>query len=148
MQIGILFLQKQFQLSELSQLSAVLLSLYTKLVPIQLHTVTDSGISAIIITCFITLSLFNLALLFKIVFTSSALLLFLNFNFTSFIWLNTRSISALEYWLLHNMGWSKPASFCMGFLRWYLHTNITSVQYATVSVTFCQQTNIKCCHWY
>jgi len=34
-QIGILFLQKQFQLSKLSQLSAVLLSLYTKLVPIR-----------------------------------------------------------------------------------------------------------------
>jgi len=77
MQIEILFLQKQFQLSKLSQLSAVLLSLYTKLVPIKPHIVTDSGISAIIVTCFIILSLFNPAQLFKIAFTSSALILIL-----------------------------------------------------------------------
>ena len=66
MQIEIFFLQKQFQLSKLSQLSAVLLSLYTKLVPIKLHIVTDFEISAISITCFIILPVFNPALLFKI----------------------------------------------------------------------------------
>jgi len=84
------------QLSTLTQLSTVLFSLHTKLVPIKLHMVTASGISIIIITCFIILSLFNSVLTFNIAFASSALILLFNFKFTTFIWLNTCSISALE----------------------------------------------------
>jgi len=80
----------------ITQLSAILFSLHTKLTPIKLHIVTVSGISVIIITCFIILSLFNPVLTFKIAFTGSALILSFSFNFTTFIWLNARSISALE----------------------------------------------------
>jgi len=58
--------------------------------------VTASGISVIIVTCFIILSLFNSVMTFKIAFTSSALVMLFNFKFTTFNWLNTRSISALE----------------------------------------------------
>jgi len=43
---------KKSQLCTLTQLSAVLFSLHTKLVPIKLHMVTTSGISLVIITCF------------------------------------------------------------------------------------------------
>jgi len=94
MQTGILILQKQL-LSKLTQLSALLFSLHTKPESIKLHIVTDSGISAIIITCSAILSLFNPVLIFKIAFISSALILFLNLNFTAFVWPNICSISPL-----------------------------------------------------
>ena len=58
-----LILQKQL-LSKLTQLSALLFSLHTKPESIKLHIVTDSGISAIIITCSAILSLFNPVLIF------------------------------------------------------------------------------------
>ena len=64
--------------------------------PIKLHIVTASQNCHIIITCFIILSLFNSVLIFKIAFTSSTLILLFNFNFTTFIWSNTCSISALQ----------------------------------------------------
>jgi len=95
MQIGILFCKNRTQ-SASTQLSAVLFSLHYKLGLIKSHIVTASGISVIIMTCFVILSLYNPVLIFKIAFTSSALILLFNFNFTTFIWPNTRSISALE----------------------------------------------------
>ena len=69
---------------------------HCKLVPIKLHIVTASGISVIITTCFVILSLFNPVLIFKIAFTNSALILLFNFNFTMFIWPITRFITELE----------------------------------------------------
>jgi len=121
---GILFYKKS-QLSTLIQLSAVLFSLNTKLMPITLHMVTASGMSLIIITCFIILSLFNSVLTFKIAFTSSALIQLFNSKFTTFIWLNTRSISALECGIgyMTCVEQNQPV-FCMEFHQWYLHTSI------------------------
>ena len=118
----VLFYTKQSQLFTLTQLSTVLFSLHTKLVPINLHNVTASGISVIIITCFVILLLFNPVLIFKIAFTGSALILLSNFSLTTFIWLNTRSISTLECSIAHIMCIEqKQPVFCMGFLRWHLH---------------------------
>jgi len=118
----VLFYTKQSQLFTLTQLSTVLFSLHTKLVPINLHNVTASGISVIITTCFVILLLFNPVLIFKIAFTGSALILLSNFSLTTFIWLNTRSISTLECSIAHIMCIEqKQPVFCMGFLRWHLH---------------------------
>ena len=86
--------------------------------------VTAFGISITITTCFKILSLFNTVLIFKIAFTSSALILFPNFNFTTFIWQNTCSISASELGIGYTqcLEQNQPV-FCMCFLRWHLHTN-------------------------
>jgi len=97
--------------------------------------------SVIIITCFKIL-FFNPVVIFKIAFTSS-LIMFLNFNFSMFIWLNTCSISALE----PGIGYIKcieqnQASFLYMFSPMASSYKHTSVQYATVS-TFCQGTIIK-----
>jgi len=83
------------------------------------------GISVTIIAYFITLYLFNTVLIFKIIFTSSALILLFNFDFTTFIWWNTHSISGLEcgIGIIICIEQNQPV-FLMGFLQWHLHTSI------------------------
>jgi len=134
MPTGILF-YKKVTIIYIAQLSAILFSMHTKRVPIKLHMVTASGISVIIVTYFIILSLFNPVLIFKIAFTSSALILLFNFNFTTFIWPNSRCISALEC----GIGYiicveQKQPVFCMGFLQWHLRTSILQF-----NMPLCQQ---------
>jgi len=121
---------------------------HCKLVPIKLHIVTASGISVIITTCFIILSLFNPVLIFKIAFTNSALILLFNFNFTMFIWPITRFITELECGIGYIMCWAKQASFSCGCSPTASPYEHTSVQYVIVSVTFLQWTIIKFCQWY
>ena len=97
---------------------------HCKLVPIKLHIVTASGISLIITTCLIILSLFNPVLIFKIAFTNSALILLFNFTFTMFIWPNTRFITELSVVLATSCVEQNTPVFRVGFLRWHLHTCI------------------------
>jgi len=112
--------------------------MHTKLVPIKQYIVTASGISVIIMKCFIILSLFNPVLIFKIAFAGSALIPFLNFNFATFIWLNTPFISALECVAgsIKCVAQNKLV-FLYGFSSMASPYKHTSVQYATVPVTFC-----------
>jgi len=49
------------------------------------------------------------------------------------------------YWL-HNIHWAKTVRFSYGISPMASPYKHTSVQYATVSVTFCQWTIIKFCH--
>jgi len=94
-------------------------------------------ISVIIIACFIILSLFNPVLICKFSFISSALILLFNFNFATFIWPITRSISALECGIGYIIiRWVKTARFSYGISPMASPYKHTSFQYATVSEHF------------